>query len=117
MVNVGPVLTQLNRVSTAAFIAAARGESACSGEAIGKRFPVKHKVALNEHGQFDIPLDGFRGLMCAQLEADGRGAPGGGASAQAWVQVSNLSATVKTINGGVLVWVTHLDDASPAAKA
>ena len=51
------------------------------------------------------------------MRGEGRGSEKDTRTAYAHVQASDMSATVKLLQGGVLVWATHLSDAKPIPKA
>lgn len=115
VVNTGTLTATVHRDEAANFLGDAQPER-CTGDVLAKR-RVATKLGLNERGVVDVPLDGLRGLLCVELSAEGRGTMKESISGLARVQSSNVSATVKLVERAVLVWATHLDDASPAVKA
>lgn len=116
VVNSGPLTARIYRGELGSFLSTRDEPSSCSGELLGTR-KVAVKLAVNEAGVVDVPLDGFKGFLCVAIEGDGRGSERLTKSTFARVQASNVGQTVKLVNGGVLVWATHLDDAKPIARA
>ena len=80
---------------------------------------VRWRVRLNKAFRKALPLPAKRltGPGCIELSATGRGseAPEGAMSAAILVQPSHLGLTAKVHDGGILVWVTRLADASGVA--
>ena len=115
VVNSGPLTARVYRANLDHFLSPLE-DTGCPGENIAtRRVPVK--LAMNETGVVDVPLDGLKGFLCVELSAEGRGSQKVARAAFAHVQSSDVSATVKLIEGGVLVWATHLSDAKPISKA
>jgi uncharacterized protein YfaS (alpha-2-macroglobulin family) len=113
--NVEKIEASVTRVaSVEEFVAVAPG--VCSGTTVGTS-KAKAKLALNEYGLVDLPLERMSGLLCVNVTAEGRGSEATGRSASTRVQISDLAATVKTEPGGYFVWATKLSDASPVRGA
>jgi len=74
---------------------------------------------LNTLEPLEVSLEsGKPGLYCLELSAKGRGSEAGEAVWQDAVllQLSGLGLTAKVHDGGVLVWLTRLGDATPVAQ-
>lgn len=115
VVNSGSLTATIHRAELTQFLSP-QEDAACSGEVISTR-KVPVKLALNETGVVDMALDGLKGFLCVSVSGEGRGSEKDPRSAVAFVQSSDVSATVKLLEGGVLVWATHLSDAKPIARA
>lgn len=115
VVNSGPLTASIYRADRAEFLTH-REELGCSGELIATR-KVPVKLAVNQTGVVDVALDGLKGFLCVNVSAEGRGSEKAPMSAVALVQSSDVSATVKLLEGGLLVWATHLSDAKPVPGA
>ncbi|MFP2924095.1 alpha-2-macroglobulin family protein [Pyxidicoccus sp. 3LG] len=75
--------------------------------------------ALNALEPMEVALEsGKPGLYCLQLTAKGRGSEAGEYALQdaALLQLSGLGLTAKVHDGGILVWLTRLADATPVAQ-
>jgi alpha-2-macroglobulin len=115
VVNSGPLTATIYRADLTHFLSPV-DQTACTGEPLTtRRVPVT--FAVNETGVVDVPLAGLKGFLCVEVSGEGRGSEKMARSASAHVQSSDVSATVKLLEGGVLVWATHLSDAKPIAKA
>ncbi len=115
VVNAGPLTATTYRAELSQFLAQ-RDEVSCAGEPIATR-KVSTKLALNQTGVIDVPLDGLKGFLCVTVSGEGRGSEKVSVGASALVQSSDVSATVKLLEGGLLVWATHLSDARPVPRA
>ncbi|MDP1822229.1 MAG: alpha-2-macroglobulin family protein [Archangium sp.] len=115
VVNSGPLTATVYRADLTHFLSPLE-ETSCTGEPIATR-KVPVKFAVNETGVVDVPLAGLKGFLCVDVSGEGRGSEKVARTAFAHVQSSDVSATVKLLEGGVLVWATHLSDAKPIAKA
>lgn len=116
--NLGAVSAQLFRLEEPwAFLQPSGAETSCEGKSLGEPTLVANRGPLNQRRSLDVPLGKARGLYCVKLLADGKGSEARPISASALVQVSDLSATVKRSEEGLLVWATRLSDASPLAQA
>lgn len=115
VVNSGPLTAKIYRADLNQFLSPLE-ETSCAGEPISiRKVPVK--LAVNETGVIDVALDGLKGFLCVEVSGEGRGSEKDLRTASAHVQASDLSATVKLLQGGVLVWATRLSDAKPIPKA
>ncbi len=115
VVNSGPLVAKIYRADLNQFLSPLE-EAACTGEPIStRRVPVK--FAINETGVVDVALDGLKGFLCVAISGEGRGSEKSARAAFASVQSSDVSATVKLLERGVLIWATHLSDATPISQA
>jgi alpha-2-macroglobulin len=115
VLNSGNLTAKIHRADLTHFLSTLE-DTSCPGEPIATR-KVPVKFAVNETGVVDIALDGLKGFLCVEVSGEGRGSEKSLRSAFAHVQSSDVSATVKLLQGGVLVWATHLSDAKPIAQA
>lgn len=115
VVNSGPLTARIFKSDLEHYVASAE-QTECQGEPIATR-KVAAPFALNEAGVVDVSLDSLKGFLCVQVTADGRGTEKAERVAVARVQSSDLGATVKLLENGVLVWATHLSDAKPVQRA
>ncbi len=73
---------------------------------------------LNDRGTVTVDLPGGPGLRCIEVAADSLGTESTGPMTRAvLVQTSDLGATAKVFEGGVMSWVTSLSDATPRPDA
>jgi len=98
----------------------ARGTCADHGLAgKGQRLPAPTwDVPMNERSTTVVELPGGPGLRCVEVTADSLGTESTGPVTRAvLVQTSDLGATAKVFEGGILHWVTSLSDATPRPNA
>ena len=73
---------------------------------------------LNHRAATTVALPGQPGLRCIEVRAASVGTESVGTMTRAvLVQTSDLGATAKVFEGGVMSWVTSLSDAAPVADA
>ncbi|MBI3182504.1 MAG: hypothetical protein HYZ28_10195 [Myxococcales bacterium] len=125
--NTGPVAVQLWRFdSPQSFLEAheamKRPASCSTLGALAKlgAATARPKSRLNASPEvLDVKLGVRPGFYCVDVSAAGRGSESEGTPLTGAVlaQVSNLGTTAKVFSGGILAWVTRLDEASAVPRA
>ncbi|NMO21455.1 hypothetical protein HPC49_31130 [Pyxidicoccus fallax] len=124
--NLASVKAQARRITAPdAFVKAYTMERQASCEDYGAPMGPARDVgaprpkALNALEPLEVSLEsGKPGLYCLELNATGRGSEAGQEPSRDAVllQLSGLGLTAKVHEGGILVWLTRLSDATPVAQ-